>query len=108
MEEKQGQLYLGDIISANGTHTENVKNRSNKGLGIINQIMQILESTYFGKYHHEVAMVLRESLLLSSILLNSEAWVNYNDKDVRILEQCGEILLGKLLDSDSNTSNPLK
>ena len=67
--------------------------------------MQILESTYFGKYYFEVATVLRESLFLSSMLLNSEAWVNYTDKDVRILEQSDEILLGKILDCDANTSN---
>ena len=53
-------------------------------------------------------MVLRESLFLSSILLNSEAWVNYTENDVRILEQCDEILLTRILDCDGNTSNALK
>ena len=53
-------------------------------------------------------MVLRESLFLSSILLNSEAWVNYTNKDVRILEQCDEILLSNILDCESNTSNAIK
>jgi hypothetical protein len=62
--------------------------------------MSILESTYFGKYYFEVAMVLRSSLLLSSLLLNSEAWVNYTEKDVRILEQCDEMLLTKILYCD--------
>ena len=55
-----------------------------------------------------MATVLRESLFLSSLLLNSEAWVNYTEKDVRILEQCDEILLGKILDCEANTSNALK
>ena len=67
-----------------------------------------MESTYFGKYYFEVATVLRESLFLSSMLLNSEAWVNYKEKDVRILEQSNEILLGKILDCDPNTSNAMK
>ena len=108
MEVKQEQTYLGDLLSADGTHTKKVQQRSNKGLGTINQIMSILESTYYGKYFFEVATILRESLFLSSLLLNSEAWVNYNDKDVRILEQCDEILLSKILSSDSNTSNAFK
>ena len=108
MEIKKEQTYLGDLISADGTHTKKVQQRSNKGIGVINQIMSILESTYFGKYTFEVAMVLRESLFLSSILLNSEAWVNYTDKDVRILEQCDEMLLNKILDCDSNSSNAMK
>ena len=87
---KSEQLYLGDLISADGSHTNNIQLRSNKGLGVINQIMQILEATYYGKYFFEVAIILRESLFLSSMLLNSEAWVNYAPKYVRIMEQCDE------------------
>ena len=108
MELKQEQTYLGDLLASDGTHTKNVQNRSNKGLGVINQIMQILESTYFGKYFFEIAMVLRQSLFLSSVLLNSEAWVGYTEKDVRILEKCDEILLTKILDCDGNNSNAMK
>ena len=108
MKVKQEQTYLGDLISADGTHTQKVKERSNKGLGVINQIMNILQSTYFGKFFFEVAMILRESLFLSSLLLNSEAWVNYSDKDVRILEKCDEMLLTRVLDCDSNSSNAMK
>ena len=78
---KQEQLYLGDLISADGSNTKNVKLRRNKGIGVINQIMQILHSTYFGKYFFKIAMVLGESLLLSSLLLNSEVCVNYTDRD---------------------------
>ena len=108
MENKMEQKYLGDIISSDGTHTKNVQERRNKGYGIITQIMQILESTFFGKYYFEVALILRESLFISSLLLNSEAWVNYTEKDVRILEQCDEILLGKILECDGKTSNAMK
>ena len=108
MKMKEDQLYLGDVISSSGSHTKNVQQRRNKGQGVVNQIMQILDSTYFGKYYFEVASVLRESLFLSSLLLNSEAWVNYTEKDIRILEQCDEMLLGKILECEANTSNALK
>lgn len=108
MEVKEKQTYLGDVLTNDGTHTKNVQQRSNKGLGTINEILQILESTYFGKFYFEIAMVLRESLFLSSLLLNAEAWVNYTEKDIRILEQCDEILLSRILDCDGNTSNALK
>ena len=108
MKVVQEQTYLGDLISSDGTHTKKVQQRSNKGLGVITQIMNILESTYFGKYFFEVALVLRESLFLSSLLLNTEAWVNYTDKDVRILEQCDEILLTKIMDCGTNSSNAMK
>ena len=108
MKMKEEQLYLGDVIDSSGSHTKNVQQRRNKGQGVINQIMEILDSTYFGKYYFEVASVLRESLFLSSLLLNSEAWVDYTDKDIRILEQCDEMLLGKIFECEANTSKALK
>ena len=108
MDVKLEQTYLGDVISSDGSHTKNVLARKNKGLGIINQITQILDSVFFGRFHFEVALVLRSSLLLSSLLLNSEAWVNLSDKDIRSLEQTDENLLGKILGCDSNTSNLFK
>ena len=108
MKTKEEQMYLGDVVSANGKHLKNVLHRKAKGLGVINQIMQILSSTFFGKYHFEVALVLRESLLLSSLLLNSEAWVNLTDADIRKLEQTDEILLSKILECEANTDNTFK
>ena len=105
---KKEQLYLGDVISDDGKHDKNVQARQNRSLGIINQIMQILESVFFGKYYFEVALILRSSLLLSSILLNSEAWVNLTDKNIRTLEQMDEMLLSKIMGCDANTSNIFK
>ena len=82
--------------------------RKNKSLGTVNQVTQILDSLFFGKYHFEVAMVLRSSMLLSSLLLNSEAWVNISDKDIRSLEQADENFLNKVLGCDPKTSNVFK
>ena len=108
MEEKKEQAYLGDIISVDGKHMKNIQVRKNKSLGTINQIMHILETMFFGKYFFEVALVLRSSLLLSSLLLNSEAWVNLTEKNIRALEQTDEILLSKILGCEANTSNVFK
>jgi hypothetical protein len=70
--------------------------------------MKILQNVFFGKYYFEVAMVLRSSLLLSSLLLNSEAWVNLSETEIRKLEQTDEILLNRILGCESNTSNAFK
>jgi hypothetical protein len=105
MGVKSEQMYLGDIISSDGKHDKNVKNRKNKGLGKINEIMQILQSLFFGKYYFEVALILRSSLFLSSTLLNCEAWVNLSEQNIRSLEQTDEMLLSKILNCDSNSSN---
>ena len=47
-------------------------------------------------------------MFLSSLLLNSEAWVNLTEKDIRSLEQSDEILLSRILDCDAHTSNVAK
>ena len=46
--------------------------------------------------------------MLSSLLLNSEAWVNISDKDIRSLEQTDESLLAKIWGCDAKTSNAFK
>ena len=92
MKKKEDQMYLGDLLSADGSHSKNVMHRKNKGLGVTNSIMQILQTTSYGKYYFEVALILRESLFLSSLLLNSEAWVNISDKDIRKLEHADKLV----------------
>ena len=59
--------------------------------------MCILEEVFFGKYHFEVALILRNSLLISSVLTNSEAWYNLRKEEMEKLEQLDEILLRKIL-----------
>ena len=108
MAEKSEQMYLGDVVSIDGKHDKNILSRKNKSIGIIDQIMEILNTAYFGKYFFEVALVLRSSLLLSSILLNSEAWVNLTHSNIRSLEQIDEKLLSRILESEANTSNAMK
>ena len=105
MENKGEQLYLGDVITSNGKCDMNIQRRKNKSIGIINQIIKIMKSTHFGKYYFEVAMVLRSSLLLNSILMNSEAWIDLTNKNIRILEQIDESFLSKILETEFKTSN---
>ena len=84
--------YLGDIISVDGSNMKNVIERKNKSNGIIKQIGTILEEICYGKFHFEVAVMLRDSLLLNGILTNSEAWYNVKVEEVEILERCDENL----------------
>jgi hypothetical protein len=108
MKQKEEQMYLGDLLSDNESHSKNVLNRKNKGLGFTTSIMQILNSTPYGKHYYEVALILRESLFMSSLTFNSEAWVNISEKDIRKLEQAHEMLLSKILDCEANTNNVFK
>ena len=54
MECVESDVYLGDVISASGSNTQNIKARISRGKGI--------------------ALLLGQSLFLSSILTYSESW----------------------------------
>ena len=77
MPEVTEDTYLGDILSSDGKNTKNVKNRISKGLGIINQIFSLLENICFGPHYFEIAILLRESMLINGTLPKAEIWYNY-------------------------------
>ena len=66
-----------------------------KGQGAINKIQMIFEEQFYGKYFFQVAMLLRNSLILSTLLTNTEAWPNLTSEELgtknerqRLLEIC--------------------
>ena len=103
MEDKNEEKYLGDVISHDGRNIKNIKARVNKGTGIVNNIMTKLEGIPFGKYYFEVAMILRNSLLVSSVLCNSEAWYNVTGSELDYLESVDLMLLSKILNTPKST-----
>ena len=86
MEEKTEEKYLGDVISTDGRNIKNVKARVAKGKGIVNRIVTILDGIPFGKFYFEIAAILRNSLLVSSMLFNTEAWYNVTKPELELLE----------------------
>ena len=78
--------YLGDIVSKDGRNIKNIQARVKKGKGIVKKICNILEDVPFGKLFFEVAKILRNTLLVSTVLCNSEAWVNLSKSDLDQLE----------------------
>ena len=95
--------YLGDIITADGKNTKNIQNRISKGLGQINQIFSILESMSFGTYTFEIALLLRNSLLLNGILTNSEVWYCISKSELDNLENLDKIFFMKLFGAPRTT-----
>ena len=57
-----------------------------KGTGICNRIITIIEEFHLGTHYFEVAIFLRNCLLVSSMLFNSEAWYNLTKQEVALLE----------------------
>ena len=103
LEKKVTEKYLGDIISVDGKNSKNITSRKGKAVGIIRQISSILQDICFGPFYFEVALLLRESLFLSSILVNSEAWYGLTMEEKKELEKQDENLLRKILECPSNS-----
>jgi hypothetical protein len=74
-----------------------------KGTGIVNRIMTILEGIPFGKFYFEVAVILRNSLLVSSMLCNSESWYNVTKPELDLLETVDVQLLRNILKAPKST-----
>ena len=64
----------------------NIKERTDRGRGAVHQISQMLDNMCLGKFHFEAANILRNSLLLSSLISNSESWYNVTLNDITKLE----------------------
>ena len=103
MKEVNNEKYLGDIISNDGKNTKNMNARKGRGTGIVNQIMTKLEEVSFGRYYFQVAVIWRNTYLISSLLTNSEAWFNVSKSDVETLESVDENLLRKILEAPVST-----
>ena len=99
--------YLGDVLQSNAKNDLNIAERTNKGNGAVQQIMQLLEELCLGKYYFEAACLLRNSLLLSSLLSNSESWYDLSEKDIQQLESIDEQLLRKIFSAPRSTPKEL-
>ena len=88
--------YLGDIVCSSGSNEKNIGNRYNKGVGAISQMDTILNRTSLGHYYFEIGLVMRDTMLVSKMVFNSEVWYNVSDEQMTKLEQIDEMWLRKL------------
>ena len=103
LQETKLEKYLGDIISDDGKNHENVNKRRNRGNGLVKEINAMLVELMLGGHHFEVAMLVRNSCLISSLLVNCEAWYGLTKKDEKTLEKVDEQLLRKILNCPAKT-----
>ena len=63
----------------------------------------MLDGIPFGQFYFEIALILRNSLLVSSMLCNSEAWYNITNSELNFLETVDLMLLRKILNVPKTT-----
>ena len=67
------------------------------------KILTILDGIPFGKYHFEAGVILRNSLLVSSMLFNSKVWYNITNSELELQETVDLMLLSGILKSPKST-----
>ena len=63
-----------------------VQNRVSKEIGLISQIMNILETISVGKNYFQIAFTLREAIFLNDILTQVEIWYGLTKTEIEDLE----------------------
>ena len=103
MDTVDSEKYVGDLVSNDGKHTPNILARRSKGIGVVNEILSILNHMCLGRYYFEAGLMLRIAMLHSVLLTNAETWLRLSSKDLRNLERVDEMLLRKLFETPIST-----
>ena len=85
------EKYLGDVLTTDLKINSNIEERYNKGIGIVNQILGYLKEVSFGEYFFEMAVLFRQSMLLNSILCNSEVLYGLTKTHIETLESVDKL-----------------
>ena len=65
--------------------------------------MNILEGICFGPHLFEIAMLLRESLLVNGTITNAEIWYNLSESEIQEFENLDKLFFRKLLQVPKST-----
>ena len=76
---------------------EKATKRVGKGMGIISNIMNILEKVTLGEHYFSTAILLRDSLFINSILTNANIWYGMTKSEMKELSDLDSLLLRKIL-----------
>ena len=70
----------------------------------MNQIVSSIYERPYAKHTYKAAMIMREAMLIGSMLTNSESWINLTQQDLDKLLKPDTILQRKLLSESGNPS----
>ena len=76
MKSVTEKRYLGDFLSSDGSNINNIKERTDKSTGTINNIISALHERPYGRHEFKAYKIMREGLLLGGMLTNTERWIN--------------------------------
>ena len=97
------QVQVRGTRMQDGKNIKNIKSRVSKDIGVISRIITILEGIPFGQFYYQVGIILRNSLLVSMLICNSESWYNVTNSDLEWIESVDVKFLRSLLKAPKST-----
>ena len=85
-------------------NNKNIKEKTNRAVGISNKISTTLMERPYGKHYFKAAKIMRESMLIGSMLNNSESWINLTKLDIETLEKPDTITQRNIFGNKGNPS----
>ena len=89
--------YLGDKVSSDGRNTKNVRDRTQKGVGLMGKVLKLVKNVGLGTFSVEIALLLRNTVFINGMLSNAEVWYNFTKAEVEEFEKVDRSFLQKIL-----------
>ena len=89
-------------METSGSIKATINSRVSKGYGAISNILAIVNEVPLAHWRIEAGLQLRQAMLLTCILFNSEAWHGVLDMDINQSEKVDESLLEILAKNHDN------
>ena len=68
-------------------------------------MISTLNRVALGHFHFQIALIFRDSMLISKLLSSSETWYNVTDDQFRKLEEIYEMYLKKIFELPQSVPN---
>ena len=97
--------FLGDMVNEKGDNKDLIADRVKKGKAVIVNCMSLCSEITMGTHYVKAALTLYNSVFVSTLLFNCQAWTNLLKDDVKKLETIQLKYLKRILRAPQSTSN---
>ena len=104
IKEVKDKKYLGEILTSDNKNEKNIKDKLNKATGNVNKIIDSITERPYGKHKYKAAKLMRDGMIVTSMLANAETWTNMLERDIEKLNKPDKMFLNKLLGEEGNPS----
>ena len=103
LNKRDHETYLGQIICNSGTNFKNIENKKNIGIGAVSQVFAMLSQVSLGHYYFEIALVMRDAMLVSKLVSSSEALYGVKKQEFKKLENVDEMFFRNMFNVPVST-----